>query len=313
MFKHHTTPFGKYEKHTLADEAAGNRIEIVPGYGACVLNIELQGQPLLDGYSTAEEMNINRWAKNVLLFPFPNRLKDGVYEWEGEEYQFPINDGQTGNALHGFGMDKPMEVTRVETGEEEAAIHCTYVYGGDMAPYPFPFTFEASFRIANPGEVEIGLKVHNNGNSAMPFGMGWHPYFQLSEKVDDMAMQLPPCNMIGVDQAMIPTGKYYEYTTFTQTRRIGPEVLDNCFALRQQEGRIGILLRGEKGELRYWQEVGPGKFAYLQLFTPPHRHSLAIEPMTCNIDAFNNREGLVRLEPEEDVEARFGFAFRSRG
>lgn len=313
MYQHQTTPFGKYEKHSLADETAGNRIELVPGCGSCVLNLELQGQPLLDGYATADEMNINRWVKNVLLFPFPNRLKDGLYEWEGAEYRFPINDGQTGNALHGFGMDKPMEVIKVEAGEQEAAIHCAYVYGGDMGAYPFPFTFDVFFRIAAPGSAEITLRAHNNGNGPMPFGMGWHPYFQLSEKVDDMAMQLPPCNMIGVDQAMIPTGKYYEYTTFTQPRRIGPEVLDNCFALRQREGRIGILLRGEKGELRYWQEVGHGKFGYIQLFTPPHRRSLALEPMSCNIDAFNNGGGLIRLEPGEEAEASFGFAFTGRG
>ena len=312
MYRHYTTPFGKYQKHSLADETAGNLIELAPGFGSCVLNIELQGQPLLDGYTSAEEMAINRWAKNVLLFPFPNRLRNGRYSWEGREYQFPVNDGQTGNALHGFGMDKPMEVDKVETTEKEASIRCVYAYDGSRASYPFPFTFEASFRISTPASVEIKLRVQNNGSTSLPFGMGWHPYFQLSEKVDDTAMQLPPCDMIGVDQAMIPTGKHYEYTTFTQLRRIGTEVLDNCIAMRQQEGRISIILKGEKGELQYWQEVGPGRFGYLQLFTPYHRRSLAVEPMSCNIDAFNNGEGLLRLAPGEEASASFGFRFTGK-
>ena len=312
MYQHHTTPFGKYEAHSLANEAAGNRITLVPGFGSCVLNIELQGQPVLDGYTSAEEMNINRWAKNVLLFPFPNRLRDGRYEWEGNEFQFPINDGQTGNALHGFGMDKPMEVEWAKPGEREASIRCAYIYDGQLSAYPFPFTFKADFRIANPGSVEVIFRVENTGVAPIPFGMGWHPYFQLSEAVDDVALQLPPCEMIGVDQVMIPTGKHYEYTTFTQLRRIGPEVLDNCFALRQQEGQVDILLRGERGELHYWQAVGDGQFGYLQLFTPPHRRSLALEPMSCNIDAFNNGEGLMRLEAGEKAEAGFGFTFTAR-
>lgn len=312
MYQHHATSFGKYEKHSLADAAAGNRLELAPGFGSCVLNIELQGQPVLDGYDTAAEMSINRWAKNVLLFPFPNRLFEGRYRWEGKEYEFPVNDGQTGNALHGFGMDKPMEVAAVNTGETEAAIRCACHYDGSLEYYPFPFTFEANFRITGPALVEISLEAYNTGPGPMPFGMGWHSYFQLSEKVDDMIMQLPPCDMIGVDQVMIPTGKRYEYTTFTQPRRIGAEVLDNCFAIRQREGRIGIMLRGARGELQYWQEVGRGKFGFLQLFTPFHRRSLALEPMSCNIDAFNNGEGLIRLAPGEKAMARLGFSFTGK-
>jgi aldose 1-epimerase len=59
-------------------------------------------------------------------------------------------------------------------------------------------------------------------------------------------------------------------------------------------------------ELRYWQEVGESGFPYVQLFTPPHRTCLAIEPMTCNIDAFNNGEGLIRVESGERRAAVFG-------
>jgi len=312
MYHHHTHPFGKYEKHSLADEAAGNRIDIVPGFGSCVLNIELQGQPILDGYASAEKMQINRWFKNVLLFPFPNRVREGRYRWEGRDYQLSVNDEQTGNALHGFGCDKPMEVVGVEAGAEGARITCAYVYNGQLEGYPFPFRMEAVYQIANPGKAEITLQAHNTGKAIIPFGMGWHPYFKLSDLVDEMAMQLPPCDMIGVDQMMAPTGKRYEYTTFTQLRRIGAEVLDNCFALRLQEGRAEIMLRGEKGELRYWQEAGQGKFGYLQLFTPFHRRSLALEAMTCNIDAFNNGDGLIQLAPGEKVSASFGFSFAAR-
>ncbi len=312
MYQHTKSPFGKYEKHILSDEAAGNRLELVPGFGACILDIQLDGQSILDGYESPEEMAINRWAKNVFLFPFPNRLKQGVYEWEGQAYQFPINDGQTGNALHGFGMDKPMEVSEVDTGKDEARIKCRYHYEGQFDSYPFPFQLEATISLGAPASVKIEMQVQNTGKGPIPFGMGWHPYFQLSEEAGQVLLQLPPCNMIGVDQVMIPTGKRYEYTTFTQPRRITSEVLDNCFALRQKEGEVQLLLRGDKGELRYWQEVGEGKFGYLQLFTPPHRQSLAVEPMSCNIDAFNNEEGLLKLQAGERAAASFGFSFEAK-
>ena len=38
---------------------------------------------------------------------------------------------------------------------------------------------------------------------------------------------------------------------------------------------------------------------YLQVYTPPDRKSIAIEPMTCIANAFNNGIGLKNLQPEE--------------
>lgn len=55
-----------------------------------------------------------------------------------------------------------------------------------------------------------------------------------------------------------------------------------------------------------WQEKGPNKYNYLQLYIPPDRNSIAIEPMTCNIDAFNNHNGLITLQPKESFDAKYG-------
>lgn len=313
MYRHNISSFGDYSLHELADEAAGNRLAIVPGFGACILALQLKGQSILDGYQAPTEMAINRWGKNTLLFPFPNRLKAGHYQWGGREYQFPVNDFQTGNALHGFGpANQAMEVSEVDIQPGQARIRCTFRYDGHFSHYPFPFVFSFGLLLTNPGEVDITFSVLNEGRSAMPFGMGWHPYFQLSDTVDELSLELPPCEMVGIGPAMTPTGKRYEYTTFTQLRRLGAEVLDNCFVLQQQSGRARITLMGSKGRMQYWQEAGPERFGFLQLFTPPHRRSLAIEPMSCNIDAFNNGEGLLRLESGQEATARFGFVFEAK-
>ncbi len=313
MYQHHIIPFGAHGRHELHDTASGNLLSIVPAFGGCILDIRLQGHSILDGYKDATEMGINRWAKNLLLFPFPNRLKDGRYQWDGQDYQFPINDGPTGNALHGFPPDEQaMEVTEVVTETDSASIRCTYRYDARFDSYPFPFTFDFELRISNPGSAMFTFKVRNDDRYSIPFGMGWHPYFQLSDTIDELRLELPPCEMVGVNQAMIPTGRRYEYTTFTQARRIGAEVIDNCFALQQQSGQVQFMLSGAKGELQYWQEAGEGKFGFFQLFTPPHRRSLAIEPMSCNIDALNNGEGLLVLEPGQELSARFGFSFEAK-
>jgi aldose 1-epimerase len=45
------------------------------------------------------------------------------------------------------------------------------------------------------------------------------------------------------------------------------------------------------------QQTGPGKLNYLVCYTPGRRDSVAIEPQTSNVNAFNNGEGLAVLDP----------------
>ena len=52
------------------------------------------------------------------------------------------------------------------------------------------------------------------------------------------------------------------------------------------------------------------KYNYLQVFIPPLRNSIAIEPMTCNTDAFNNKEGLIILEPDQQFKASYGVSIK---
>jgi aldose 1-epimerase len=76
-----------------------------------------------------------------------------------------------------------------------------------------------------------------------------------------------------------------------------------------QDGKAEVIVQGEKGTLHYWQETGAGKYNFLQVFIPPLRHCVALEPMTCAPDAFNNGMGLARLEPGEMLKGSFGVSF----
>lgn len=309
MYKHTQTAFGSFSRHTIYSDRSRQSFSFVPERGACLLELQFGDHNILDGYTSPEEVDFNRWAKSGLLFPFPNRLRDGQYEWRGQTYQFPLNDDQRNNALHGFGMDKPFRVDGIQLDQGEAAVHLAYSYEGDNASYPFPFTFGCSFGIKDGGEWWAELSLLNTGDVPIPAGLGYHPYFRLADRVDDLRLQLPPVEMIGVDQRMIPTGKRYDYVEYQSLSPIGVDVLDNCFVLKQRSGTAEVIVRGPLGEMRYWQESGQGRFPFVQIFTHPDRNSLAIEPMTCNIDAFHNGEGLAVLGPREEIRARFGITY----
>ena len=308
MFQHQITPFGKYTQHSLRNNE-GTGFSLVPEYGACFLDLSFQGTQVLDAYTTPEELDFNRWSKNVLLYPFPNRLKEGSYTWNGKTYQFPINDGQTGNALHGFGTNKPMTIAKVTLEEQQASMLLTYDYAADNPAFPFPFSFEFDLLCSNANTFEANMSFRNTGTEAMPIGWGWHPYFALEEQVDRVHLSTPTLHMIGIDQYMIPTGKRYEYPEFRDGKPIGATILDNCFAVEIDQNKISLSLQGNKGRLDYWQQTGDAKYNFIQLFTPPHRQSVAIEPMTCNVDALNNQQGLIVLEPGQEASAKFGLTY----
>lgn len=293
----------------LSSPDGKNRIEIVPEHGACVLDLVFDGISILDGYRTPQELDSNRWSKNVVLFPFPNRLRDGRYQWDGHTYQFPVNDARTNNALHGFGATKPMRINQLDLSPEGATIGCEYQDSGDHPAYPFPFTFNIQFSIDRRNQFTAVMAFQNDGTEPIPVGLGWHPYFSLSEKVDELKLLFPPCEMVGIDQRMLPNGKRYAYDQFAELKPLGANTLDNCFALSEDRVEASVYMHGDKGEMRYWQETGKNKYNFLQVFTPPYRTAIALEPMTCNVDAFNNGEGLIRLEPLDSVDATFGLKF----
>ena len=78
---------------------------------------------------------------------------------------------------------------------------------------------------------------------------------------------------------------------------------DTCFALDEQEEKATTEIFDPVQDLsiNIWQETGKMKYNFLQVFIPESRDSIAIEPMTCTADAFNNNIGLVVLAPNQSL------------
>ena len=309
MYQHRTTAFGPLVQHEFYSEASGNHLSIVPGFGANITRLSLSGKDIMERHQSYREMEINNWYKNLPLFPFPNRLDHGRYTWDGIDYQFKINDTITECALHGFAEYAPMQLTRTHVLPSSAHIDCRYDYTGGHEAYPFPFSLLLMFELSDEEGFNIWFTVENTGDKAMPFGMGWHPYFQLNDNIDQLTLQLPALELIGLDNRMMPTGKHYDYSEDGTSFQIGSKVLDNCFFVKQKGDRATVKLYDDSHELEYWQECGPEQLNYIQLFTPPHRKSIAIEPMSCNINAFNSGSGLWRMEPGESKTVKFGVKY----
>lgn len=307
MYQHHIEPFGNFKKHTIENKN-GDSFTIVPAHGANLIDLKFNGKTVIDGFQTPEELIAGSWGKSIILFPFPNRLKDGKYTFRGQTYQFDINNADTQNAIHGFGFNVRTNVIKTHVGNSEGFITCEYIHDGSHPAYPFKFTFQVRFTLKN-SELVVNMSFTNNESFAIPVGLGWHPYYRISERSDDTSLKMPETQIVAIDNRMIPTGEKHDFNDFNSLKKIDTTFLDNGFSIKNQDKPAEIILESAMGRLTCWQETGAAKWNFVQVFTPPHRMSIAVEPMTCNVDAFNNKDGLVLLTPKATLDGNFGVRF----
>lgn len=311
MFEHSTSPFGQYELCRFAHPTANCSFSLVPAAGGILVELQFNGQSIMDCYETPEALEEFAWAKNVLLYPYPNRMRDGRYEWQGKSYQFPINNAATGNSIHGMGKKSAMRLKNYMLTEHLASATVVHEYDGHNDYYPFSFEMETTYTMSITGHFEVELAFKNTGTEIIPAGIGWHPYFCISDDVAATSLAMPSVEKVEVDARLLPTDVRTAFDAFSSLQPIGTQVVDNCFFLLDLESKeTHFTLSSARGTLRYWQESGGQKFGYAQVFTPPARNAIAIEPMSCNINAFNNNDGLVALKPNETLSGRCGFSWQ---
>jgi len=293
-FTFRNNTFGTFQTVELSDDSNQNLIRVAPERGGTIVKLILNGADVLDVYETPDQMATHDWNKNIILFPFPNRLKDGTYDVEGESFQFPLNEPATQTALHGLGMNLPFEVEETPDAHE---LRLVYESEGGNSAYPFAYRMVLSYFL-RPGHFEMKLAVTNLDDRAIPVGLGWHPYFK-ADPVEEVKLKTPVLKKILVDDRMLPTGEEEEFAAFPQLMRLGDMSFDNAF--EAEKDAAPIELKTADYHLAISQQIEKGQRNYFQIFTPPYRTAIAVEPVTCNINAFENGDGLVTLSKGEST------------
>ena len=298
-------------------------IEVIPSLGGAINRLQLTNEKsrqeeVICPISPEEFANGNPYYKGVLLFPFVNRLDNGKYSYAGKSYQFALNEPALRNRLHGFLFNLPVNVNATYPTPNETRITLQYSYTGNLEAYPFPMGIEVEYCLHDINGLTVTFNITNNHQSNAPLAIGWHPYFTLRGSLANWQMQLPTVRHISVDKRLLPTGHKYHYEHFNKLNAIGNKNLDHCFQLDlNQEVKNSIAssyLWSEEYQhgLEIWQQVGINAFNYLQVCIPPIRDCVAIEPVSANINAFNNGEGLTHLEPNKTFTQQCGVRLISK-
>src|SRR5271156_4647360 len=79
--------------------AHGQQTAVVTEVGATLRSYTLEGRELLAGF---DETEWSHGSRGQVLAPWPNRLGDGSYEFDGVSGSAALDEPSRGNAIHGL-------------------------------------------------------------------------------------------------------------------------------------------------------------------------------------------------------------------
>jgi aldose 1-epimerase len=261
------------------------------------------GRDVLAGYDVREECTSGRGQQ---LIPWPNRIRDGQYDWAGTAYQLPLSEPALGNASHGLVRWVPWRLISQSTS--------SLTVGFQLHPqpgWPGQLDLTTTYAVSAQG-LTVTSSATNVGSGAVPFGYGAHPYVAIGETpVEEVEVAIPAATLVDVDERLLPVGRLAVEESggaqpdldFRTRRPIGVRRLDTAYTdlARDADGRWRVVVAvPDRPAVTVW---GDTAFDWVQVFSGKAEadqsgaHGVAVEPMTCPADAFRSGEGVLTLEP----------------
>ncbi|NLP58236.1 aldose 1-epimerase [Lutibacter sp. B1] len=268
---------------------------IYPNLGASLQKLSFSDVDIIDGIEN-NNIGLNTYRSKFnssLLFPFPNRISNGKYTFKTVNYKLACNETALNNTLHGFVYNKSFKVKNTEVSKEIASVIFSYTDEGKSKGFPFSYQLDVTYTFTKE-KMSVNFTVFNNGDKSFPFGIGWHPYFKTSN-LGESILNFNADNQYSLDEKMIPQNEIP--LKFKTPLLLKDMFLDDCFITKQSTSSLKT--NNYAIEIDFSSKT-PNSF--LQVYTPPTRDSIAIEPMTCAPNSFNNKNGLLVLEPKKSYD-----------
>lgn len=280
---------------------AGDQVAVVTELGATLRAYTAGGRAVVEAFAGPEAAAVG--GQGEVLAPWPNRVVDGRWSWDGEDQQLSLTEPGRGHAIHGLVRTLTWRV--VEHRSDRIALDVVLLA---QPGWPFPLHSAVAYALGPTG-LTAAVRSTNVGRRACPYGAGAHPYLAVGEgSVDDVVVHLPAATWLATDDRLRPAGRRLTAGSaydLTGSEPLGRRQADTAFSdlPTGPGGRVEATITTPDGHRTVlW---GDHTVRWLQLFTgddlpdPWRRSALAIEPMTCAPDALNTGDGIVLLEPGE--------------
>lgn len=271
---------------------------VVTECGAGLRVLEHDGQPIVAGFPVAD---MAPSGSGQLLLPWPNRIQDGAYTFEGTAFQLAVSEPARNNASHG--LTRWTSWTLEEQGDHTVTLMYRLMA---QKGYPWTVDLHVLYDLSADG-LTVTVTATNMSSTAAPFAQGAHPYLTVGDGgIESWELTVPAATYLTVDDRLIPSGRQDVEGTdldFRGSRALKGTRLDTTFTdlRRGTDGRAEILLSNPSADrgVSLWMDE---KHRWVHVYTGDDlgeraRRALAVEPMTAPPNAFRTGEGLVVLAP----------------
>ena len=280
------------------------RAVITPAQGAGTLSFDvLRGDHWLPIMPDARRADCDLAASDFLMLPYSNRIEDGRFTFAGRTHQLAHGDH---HAIHG---DTRQRAWRVAESTATKLV-CTFESSDyEDVNWPWPFAARVVYAL---DELTFASQITlwNRGETPMPAGFGWHPYFSrsLTRAGEPVLLQVRLSHVYpDANGNRIPSGPAQPLSAaqdFSAVKALTPDLaLDACFYGYDGKGSLA------------WPESGvtvdfdcSSACSHFILYNPPKPY-FAAEPVTNANNGVNllaagdETSGVVVLAPGEELSA----------
>ena len=204
--------------------AFGEQRAVAVEVGGGLRTYSVDGEDVLDGYGVDE---MATGGRGQVLIPWPNRLQDGSYEFEGRRHQLPLTEPEHSNAIHGlvrWVAWQGASTSRTASCSGTCCMHSPGIRSRSSS--------QIEYELSASG-LTVRTTATNIGAAPCPYGSGAHPYLTLgAETIDDVLLRVPARTALRSDERGIPVGTVAVDGTeldFRSARRIGEAKLDHGY------------------------------------------------------------------------------------
>ena len=266
------------------------------------------GIQMIEGFGTNP---VNKKSAGDILIPWVNRVRDGLWIYEGDELQLEINEVPRNNAIHGLLRNRPHEI--ISQSESQLVLRAKIE---PTTGYPFNLVVETKYELLGNG-IQVQHTVSNVGRALAPVAIGSHPYLKIGNvPTAELKIAVKAGSRVLVDDRMNPVGiQDLDNSSFDLNLGVlvGDAELDTayCDLVADSDGLFRHFLTAPNGDkLIVW---GDPNFKHVQVYTANDfdiengaELAVAIEPTTAPPNAFNSGIDLKWLQPGKSWDVSWG-------
>ena len=279
--------------------AHGDQRAVVTEVGATLRTYVKGGVAVVEGFAADESCT---GARGQVMFPWPNRLGEGPWEFSGRSAHPTIENSVERTANHGLVRWRPFHLDSFNQNR------CVFSMLLHPSPaYPFAASLEVAYHLGALG-LTVTTTVINRDEVPIPLGAGFHPYLSVTTPtIEGAELEIPANAYLTTNDRRLPTGEILPVSggamDFRVPKSVSGHELDVTYTelVRDDSGLASTVLTDSAGGV---VELSVDRnFPYLQVYTGDRlekgrrRTSIAVEPMTCPPEALRSGKDVVVLEP----------------